>query len=172
MRGESAPRAGVGAWRALAVGLVLIAACGREPAETVTWPTLAPIDLPPLPDLDFDQVRQGAELYAAFCAECHRADLSGDPQWKTRAEDGGFRPPPHDASGHTWHHPDEELVEIVLHGYGFPVPESRMPQFFGTLTEDEVRSILGFIKASWGTEERMYQWEQTVRRERAVASSG
>ncbi|OFW65061.1 MAG: hypothetical protein A2135_10170 [Actinobacteria bacterium RBG_16_67_15] len=106
---------------------------------------------------------QGAALYAESCAECHRPDLSGDPDWKSRADDGGLRPPPQDASGHTWHHPDDELVGIVLRGYDFPVPESRMPSFGSTLTEDEVLAILDFIKASWGDAERLYQWEQTVR---------
>jgi mono/diheme cytochrome c family protein len=55
------------------------------------------------------------------------------------------------------------LVEIVLRGYDFPVPESRMPRFGGILTDDDILAILDFIKASWGEAERRYQWEQTVR---------
>ena len=145
-------------------GLVFVAACTGSSSVPVTDPSLIPaIDLPPLPDLDFARVVQGAALYAESCAECHRPDLSGDPDWKSRADDGGLRPPPQDASGHTWHHPDDELVGIVLRGYDFPVPESRMPSFGSTLTEDEVLAILDFIKASWGDAERLYQWEQTVR---------
>lgn len=148
----------------MVAGLVLVAACSGSSSGPVTFPPLAPeSDLPPLPDLDFARVRQGAALYAESCSECHQSDLSGDPNWKIRADDGGFRPPPQDASGHTWHHSDNELVGIVMRGYDFPVPESRMPSFGDTFTEDEVLAILDFIKASWGEEERLYQWEQTVR---------
>ena len=38
-----------------------------------------------------------------------------------------------------------------------------MTPFAGTLTEDDVLAILEFIKTSWGVDERLYQWEQTVR---------
>lgn len=144
--------------------LFLIAACAGPSTDRVDVPSLTPeVGLPPLPDLDFSQVVRGAELYTQYCAECHRPDLSGDPDWKTPADDGGFRPPPQDPSGHTWHHPDDLLVEIVLRGYDPPVAESRMSQFAGTLTEDDVLAILDYIKTSWGRDERLYQWEQTVR---------
>ena len=101
-------------------------------------------------------------MYDLHCATCHRPDLSGDPLWRTPASDGGFRPPPHDSTGHTWHHSDQVLVAIVLKGYEFPVPESRMPSFAEILTADEVGAILDFFKSSWGPEERRYQWEQTL----------
>src|SRR3990170_3314030 len=78
-------------------GLVLVAACTGSSSVPVTDPSLTPaIDLPPLPDLDFARVVQGAALYGESCAECHQPDLSGDPDWKSRADDGGLRPPPQD----------------------------------------------------------------------------
>ena len=150
---------------AVLVAITLTVACGSAPTEPI-YPELGPNEeVPPPPELDTDQVSRGATLYATHCAVCHRPDLSGDPLWQTPAPDGGYRPPPHDSTGHTWHHADQVLIDIVLVGYDFEVPESRMPQFAGILTADEVRAILEFFKSSWGPEERRHQWEQTLRYE-------
>jgi mono/diheme cytochrome c family protein len=67
--------------------------------------------------------------------------------------------PPHDASGHTWHHSDEELLTITKKGLAAVVPgyESDMPAFEGSLSDDEIRAILAFIKSTWPKTEREYQ---------------
>ena len=113
------------------------------------------------PDLDPAKVVIGAELYASLCASCHGADLGGDPNWRVMNEDGSFPPPPQDSSGHTWHHGDDLLVEIILEGSGFR--QSRMSAFGDRLREDEVLAILEFFKSNWGTQERKVQWEVTLR---------
>ena len=102
---------------------------------------------------------RGAELYQQNCAQCHGADLSGDPDWKTPNEDGSYPPPPHDSSGHTWHHPDRILLEIISDGSDFP--QSRMPAFGDRLDDDDIEAILEFIKSKWGPEERSYQRQVT-----------
>lgn len=66
----------------------------------------------------------------------------------------GFLPaPPHDETGHTWHHPDKLLFDITklgvavaarLEGY-----QTRMPAFEGVLTDEEIVAVLSFIKAQW-----------------------
>lgn len=96
----------------------------------------------------------GARLYAEHCAACHGVNLEGQPRWQHRREDGRLPAPPHDASGHTWHHPDAQLVEIIKHGPARLIPgyESDMPGFAGLLTEEEIRAVLAFIKASWPPE--------------------
>ncbi|MEX0864196.1 MAG: cytochrome c [Acidimicrobiia bacterium] len=129
---------------AIAAG-ILLSACGRssDPGE------------PPGPD----RVAVGAELYQQNCASCHRPDLSGDPDWKTPNVDGSYPPPPHDSSGHTWHHPDRVLIEIIRDGSDFP--QSRMPAFGDRLTEDEIEAILEFFKDNWGPDERAYQQQVT-----------
>ncbi len=101
------------------------------------------------------QVSRGEELYQQYCASCHRADLSGDPDWKTPDEDGSYPPPPHDSSGHTWHHSDRVLGAIIRDGSDFP--QSRMPSFGDKLSDDDIGAILEFFKANWGPEEREYQ---------------
>ena len=118
------------------------------------------IEAPPLPTLSPDQIAQGQTLYLRACANCHGGNLEGKPDWKTPLADGSLPPPPHDSTGHTWHHPDELLVDIVTNG-GDPKYDSQMPAFKDQLTRDEIVAILDFIKSKWGTEEREYQWWMT-----------
>lgn len=101
------------------------------------------------------RVARGGELYQQYCASCHRADLSGDPEWKTPNDDGSYPPPPHDSSGHTWHHSDQVLLEIIRDGSDFP--QSKMPSFGDRLSDDDIGAILEFFKTNWGPEEREYQ---------------
>jgi mono/diheme cytochrome c family protein len=155
-------------WALSALLVLGVGACSTAAGDSVVIPTLVPrpgsdLVVPPVPDLDPGLVAMGADLYTAHCAECHGPDLRGDPNWMSPADDGGFRPPPHDPSGHTWHHADDLLIQIVLTGYGFEEPQSRMPTFGDKLTREEVVAILEYIKSHWGPEERTFQWEQTIR---------
>ena len=157
----------------LVAGMLLFAGCSTAADTTTTFslPALPGTPTAPegeaLPELNAAWIATGEELYARSCASCHGADLQGDPDWQVMKEDGSFPPPPQDSSGHTWHHGDDLLVEIILDGSEFP--QSRMPAFGGQLTEPEVLSILEFFKSTWGPQERTLQWEVTLR-ERANAS--
>ncbi len=117
--------------------------------------------VPPIPTLDMARVGQGAALYAQYCARCHGAELEGAPDWKKSLPDGSLPPPPQDGSGHTWHHPDSLLLDIMANG-GDPAYNSKMPAFGDQITEDEMISLLDFIKSRWGKEEREFQWWITV----------
>jgi mono/diheme cytochrome c family protein len=112
-----------------------------------------------VPELDSQEVEDGARTYQAYCASCHGADLSGEDNWKTRNPDGSYPAPPQDSSGHTWHHSDTVLLEIVR--YGIDMPESRIPAFGGELGDDQIRAVIAFFKSNWGTQERSYQWQIT-----------
>ena len=61
-------------------------------------------------------VALGKQVYAANCASCHGANLEGQPNWQQDLPDGGRPAPPHDASGHTWHHNDQSLFTTVKYG--------------------------------------------------------
>ena len=155
-------------FRVLVVVMLLVAAGCSGAADTTTTSGLPQLpgsptvpEGEPLPELDPEKVAVGADLYAGFCASCHGADLKGDGDWKVPNQDGSYRPPPQDSSGHTWHHGDDLLVEIILEGSEFP--QSRMPAFGDRLTEAEVLSILEFFKSTWGPQERAVQWEVTLR---------
>ena len=118
--------------------------------------------VPPLPTLKPENVAQGEILYAQYCAKCHGANLEGAANWKQRLPDGSLPPPPHDSSGHTWHHADELLISITQNG-GDPAENSKMIPFKDQLSREEVVAILEFIKSKWGREEREYQWWITAR---------
>jgi mono/diheme cytochrome c family protein len=110
------------------------------------------------------QLALGQEVYAATCASCHGADLEGQPDWRRRNENGRMPAPPHDASGHTWHHADRQLFTITRLGVSAIVPgyESDMPAFEGILSDDEIVAVLAYIKSTWPERERGFQAEVTV----------
>jgi mono/diheme cytochrome c family protein len=140
--------------------LFLLSACtviGVEPQTPTTSPLSAPTPDPTL-------VASGETVYAQHCAECHGEKLEGEADWKSRNVDGSFRAPPHDDSGHTWHHSDRVLREAVLQG-GTRLGNlgtSNMPAYAGVLSDDEVEAVLTYIKSTWPEDVRAIQWEQTV----------
>ncbi len=133
---------------------------GSPPAESVT---INGITVPPIPTLNPDEINRGALIYADYCASCHGVNLEGVPNWKQRQPNGKFPAPPHDSSGHTWHHHDALLLSIIADG-GAP-GISDMPAFGDRLTGDEMRAVLTFIKSTWGDEERETQWWMTEERQ-------
>ena len=110
-----------------------------------------------------ETLQLGKELYAETCSSCHGANLEGQPDWKRRLDNGRMPAPPHDASGHTWHHPDQDLLVIVRDGLGAIVPgyERDMPAFGSTLTDEDIGAILAFIKSTWPEREREFQAQVT-----------
>ena len=142
----------------LPAGVALIArlARGSPPAAGVPV-VINNTAVPPVPTLIPELVSQGAMIYAQQCGTCHGTNLEGAPDWKTPLPDGSFPPPPHDSSGHTWHHPDSLLLAIIANG-GDPAYNSKMPEFRDKLTEQEQRAVLEFIKSNWGEDEGEFQW--------------
>jgi mono/diheme cytochrome c family protein len=111
-------------------------------------------------------IARGRQLYAANCASCHGADLEGQPDWKTPLPSGRMPAPPHDASGHTWHHPDGVLFRITREGPAAVVGngyESDMLGFGDLLSDEEIRAVLAFIKSTWPEREHAYQAEMSRR---------
>jgi mono/diheme cytochrome c family protein len=106
---------------------------------------------------DPETIKLGARLYAEHCAACHGAKLEGQPNWQRRLPNGRLPAPPHDESGHTWHHPDEVLFGITKHGLVPPYApkdyESDMPAFSGKLSDREIRAVLEYIKSHWTSRE-------------------
>lgn len=110
----------------------------------------------PKDGLDPLAVMEGENIYRIECASCHGAKMEGQPDWKIRNPDGKLPAPPHDASGHTWHHPTEQLASIVKLGMVPPnAPEgyvSDMPGFRGKLDDRQILSVLAYIESQWPPE--------------------
>ena len=106
----------------------------------------------------------GSALYLEHCAACHGANLEGEPNWRVQKEDGSLPAPPHDDSGHTWHHPDQMLRdytrlggEETLRRMGVTGFVSAMPAFGGVMSEAEIEAVLDFIKSNWSPRMRDQQ---------------
>ena len=95
MRQRSSPARSIAAVVIVAIGLV---------AGAIWWRSG---NSPRIDPGDAQQVASGEVVYRAHCASCHGANLEGQPDWRNRLPSGRLPAPPHDASGHTWHHPDE-----------------------------------------------------------------
>lgn len=105
-----------------------------------------------LPWRDPGAVARGAGLYAEYCAACHGADLAGAPDWQRPDARGRMPAPPHDASGHTWHHPDALLFRITKYGTAAVVGDgyqSDMAGFGEVLDDDQILEVLAYIKSTW-----------------------
>jgi mono/diheme cytochrome c family protein len=102
----------------------------------------------------------GRAVYEKHCASCHGARLEGQPAWQKRLPSGRMPAPPHDDSGHTWHHPERVLFDITKDGFvpphappGYP---SDMPAFQSALSDDEIRAVLAYIKSHWSP--KVLEW--------------
>jgi len=139
--------------------IVIAVVAGLAAAGAAAWLAQRK-HVPPISADDPRQVALGATVYAARCAQCHGANLEGQPDWQQRRANGRLPAPPHDASGHTWHHPDEVLFGITKNGMSPYAPadyESDMPAFAGTLTDDEIAAAIAFIKSRWPPDIRARQ---------------
>jgi mono/diheme cytochrome c family protein len=108
-----------------------------------------------------DVVASGRLLYADHCATCHGANGEGEKRRPSGASASTPLAPPHDASGHTWQHPDYALVQLTKSGVATalcrPLNEKAMPKFERTLTDAEIVAILSYIKSTWPPEIRAQQ---------------
>ncbi len=100
-----------------------------------------------------ETVALGNAVYVENCAACHGANLEGQPNWQERNENGQYPAPPHDETGHTWHHGDQHLKERILYGAAgldeaFQAA-STMPAYEGILTEAEIEAVIAYIKSTW-----------------------
>ncbi|MFN4088144.1 MAG: c-type cytochrome [Alphaproteobacteria bacterium] len=148
--------------RRLALAASLVVAMALAAGGAVLWFSAdeGGADHPPIDTDDVRQVALGRTVYAEHCAACHGADLEGEPDWRRRRPDGRLPAPPHDESGHTWHHSDEWLFAVTKYGLAPIAPEgyeSDMPAYEGILSDAEIAAVLAFIKSRWPAEIRARQ---------------
>lgn len=125
-------------------------------AAAIFWAALIMSPAQAAHELDNRDPARGETLYAENCASCHGAELEGQPDWRSPGPDGVLPAPPHDETGHTWHHDNQLLFDYTRLGgqaaldqRGISGFKSGMPAFGGTLSDDEIWDILAFIRSTW-----------------------
>lgn len=138
-------------WVLTVLALVLFALV--SPAPSLAAELLSP-DNPQI-------VSKGGEIYQQHCASCHGTNLEGEPNWRRPKADLTMPAPPHDDTGHTWHHTDRLLFDLTKYGLAKylnqPDYKSNMPAYEGVLTDEEILAVLSFIKSTWSPTARAHQ---------------
>ena len=104
---------------------------------------------------DSQLIQLGNTVYTQHCAVCHGVDLEGQPNWRVLNADGKLPAPPHDASGHTWHHSDEVLFLLTKFGVSKLIGKefaTDMPVYDNVLTDHEILAVIAYIKSTWPRE--------------------
>jgi len=104
---------------------------------------------------DRELVVLGQTVYQQSCASCHGNNLEGQANWKKRNSDGLLPAPPHDKSGHTWHHADELLFKMTKFGPASLIGgdyKTDMPGFGDSLSDRKIIAVLSYIKSRWPVE--------------------
>ena len=111
-------------------------------------------------------VSLGKHVYAQNCASCHGIALEGQANWRQRGNDGYMPAPPHDETGHTWHHPDTYLFLMTKYGIekmiGKTYPNN-MPAYEDELSDDEIIAVLSFIKSTWPIAVKQQHFQMNAR---------
>jgi mono/diheme cytochrome c family protein len=129
-------------------------------AVALGWFALGPMEPDRADAGDPALVAEGHTIYAQQCAGCHGAELEGEADWRSRRPDGLLPAPPHDASGHTWHHSDAMLFDITRRGAAAVVGgnyRSSMPAFGKVLSDRQIWAALAYIKSRWPADIRAAQ---------------
>lgn len=146
------------------VGLAGILAFGAGTLVYGPFTDSRPVYIDPA---DQTLVTHGKQVYANNCAACHGVKLEGQPDWRIRLANGRLPAPPHDDTGHTWHHPDSVLIDITKNGLvpGVTAPDgyvSDMPAYGKLLTDHDILAVLAYIKSSWSKQALTAQKEITL----------
>ena len=145
----------------IAIALVLLGGCEREPAPSSTN-TATATQLPAVdPSPSLAALNRGAQLFQEQCAQCHGPEAQGHPDWQTP---GVVAAPPLNGTGNDWKRSRAELIAVIQNGAqrdGALV----MPAWKGRLSEAEINDLIAWFQALWPPE--VYaKWQQSA----AVAS--
>ena len=102
-------------------------------------------------------IARGKTIYQNNCISCHQVNLVGVENWKDLDEDGHRKSPPLNGTGHTWHHDDATLHNIIKYGLVKLVKnyQGKMLGYEDKLKDKDIDSVLAYIKSFWPDD--MYQ---------------
>lgn len=132
------------------VGIVIVAVISLRDAREASFDA----------DAVASEAALGEQVYDQHCAVCHGPNGEGaNPQAPYEPDENGLLPaPPHDANGHTWHHSDALLKQIIREGSSYPdMFQSEMPAFGDRLSEREIESLIAYFKTLWAEDELAIQ---------------
>ena len=107
-------------------------------------------------------IARGKIIYESYCVSCHQVNLSGAENWKGLDEDGHRKAPPLNGTGHTWHHDDATLHNIIKYGLAKIVKnyEGKMIGFGDKINDKQIDSVLSYIKSHW--EDEIYERQISI----------
>lgn len=111
-----------------------------------------------------EEVTEGRKIYEQYCAVCHGTQGEANNDWNKPDEKGEMPPPPHDESGHTWRHSDAMLFRMIAEGWRHPFNKTdrlTMPAFEDILTDQEIQSVIEYLKTLWTEDQRRYQQNES-----------
>ena len=107
-------------------------------------------------------IARGKIIYENYCVSCHQVNLSGAENWEEIDEDGHRKAPPLNGTGHTWHHDDATLHNIIKYGLAKIVKnyDGKMIGFGDKINDNQVDSVLSYIKSHW--EDEIYERQISI----------
>ena len=107
-------------------------------------------------------IARGKIIYENNCVSCHQVNLVGAENWKGFDEDGHRKAPPLNGTGHTWHHDDATLHNIIKYGLAKIVKnyDGKMIGFGDKINDKQVDSVLSYIKSHW--EDEIYERQISI----------
>jgi len=107
-------------------------------------------------------IARGKIVYESNCVSCHQVNLIGAENWKGLDEDGHRKAPPLNGMGHTWHHDDASLHNIIKYGLAKIVKDydGKMIGFGDKINDKQIDSVLSYIKSHW--EDEIYERQISI----------
>lgn len=135
-------------------GVLVLSACSSGGDDSVIAPAV----------VGSDRYQLGETVYTLQCATCH--GVNGEGQFPEapleRDLTGRYGAPPHNEIGHTWHHDDDLLIQMIREGgMGDAVNFYTMPAFESLLSDDEINAVIAYIKTMWTAEQQQTQQRRT-----------
>jgi mono/diheme cytochrome c family protein len=126
-------------------GLVLLAACSKEPAPAV--PAVSMRNFEPA------SVARGAALFEQNCAQCHGPQAQGHPDWQTPSSGEFSAAPPLNGSGNDWKRTRAELAATVRNGVRRKTDKvDVMPSWKGRLSDRDIEDMVNWMQSLWPAE--------------------
>ena len=137
---------------------LIVSACTTQ----VEMPSVStPIPAEAIPTIDPADARMSTAQfnYNRNCAHCHGYGGEGQhPATIERTVNLGYHlVPAHDASGHTWQHPEQILFETIKYGVQSPTNLFVMSGFSEQLSDEEIFAVIDYIRLWWTGEQQAWQ---------------